>query len=103
MRGLPFLFLFLFPLLVAAHPAGKGGVNRHQQMSAWHMGSHDGSSPHDFGRSLARGEHLASAARDRIDVQEPRRLNSFDMGNGSRLGVGFVGGRHLGFRFKSPF
>lgn len=100
MRGLPILFL----LLLAAHPPGKPGINRHQHMSAWHMGSHDGSSPRDFGRSLAQGEHLTAAARDRIDVQEePRRLNSFAIGNGGRLGVGFVGGRHLGFRLKSPF
>ena len=99
MRGLPFLFL----LLVAAHPSAKQGLDRHHHMSAWRMGAHDGSSPRDFGRSLAANEHLTAAARDRIDVQEPRRLNSFDMGNGARLGVGFVGGRHMGFRFKSPF
>jgi hypothetical protein len=102
MRGLPFLFLFL----VAAHPPGHGGFNRmnhHQRVGTWHMGTHDGSSPHDFGRSLTHAEHLTAAARDRIEVQEPRRLNSFELGNGARIGMGFVGGRHLGFRLKSPF
>jgi hypothetical protein len=49
-------------------------------------------------------EHLSAAARDRIEVQEPRRLNSFSLNNsGARLGLGFVGGHHLGFRLKSPF
>ena len=94
--------LFLVPLLVAAHPPGKHGFSHHR-MAVWQMGTHDGSSPRDFGRSLAQAEHLTAAARDRIEVQEPRRLNSFDMGNGARLGIGFVGGRHMGFRFKSPF
>jgi hypothetical protein len=103
MRGLPFLFL----VLVAAHPPGHRGFvpgSHHQRMSAWHMGTHDGSSPRDFGRILAMREHLSPAARDRIEVQEPRRLNSFSLGSaGARLGVGFVGGHHLGFRVKSPF
>ncbi|MBV9932413.1 MAG: hypothetical protein JO013_15920 [Alphaproteobacteria bacterium] len=73
-------------------------------MATWRMATHDGSSPRDFGRVLAVREHLSIAARDRIEVQEPRRLNSFTLGNsGARLGVGFVGGRHLGLRLRSPF
>jgi hypothetical protein len=103
MRGLPFLLL----LLVAAHPPGHRGfdrVNHHQRMTTWRMGTHDGSSPHDFGRMLARREHLSAASRDRIEIQEPRRLNSFTVGDsGARLGVGFVGGHHLGMRLRSPF
>jgi hypothetical protein len=103
MRGLPLLFL----LLVAAHPPGHHGFtpgSHHQRMSAWRMGTHDGSSPGDFGRVLAMREHLSVAARDRITVEEPRRLNSFSLNNsGARLGLGFVGGRHLGFRLRSPF
>jgi hypothetical protein len=35
-------------------------------------------------------------------VQEPKRLNSFEIGS-TRVGIGFVGGRHVGFRLKSPF
>jgi hypothetical protein len=103
MRGLPFLSL----LLVAAHPPvhrGFGGGNHHQHMATWHMATHDGSSPRDFGRTLAPGFHLTAAARDRIEVQEPRRLNSFGLGDaGARVGFGFIGGHHLGFRLKSPF
>jgi hypothetical protein len=100
MRRLPFLFL----LLVAAHPPGHGGFHQHhQRMSAWHMGSHDGSSPRDFGRTLAPGGRITPSARDRIEVQEVHRLNSFELGHGSRIGIGFVGGRNLGLRLKSPF
>ena len=95
MRALPFLFL----LLVAAHPPG----GHHGHVSAWHMGTHDGSSPRDFGRVLATREHISPADRDRIEVVEPRRLNSFELGGTSRLGIGFVGGRNLGFRFKTGF
>jgi len=102
MRGLPFLFL----LLVAAHPPGHHGFNHHQRMATWRMATHDGSSPRDFGRSLAlrNGSGITARDRDRIEVQEPRRLNSFSVGDsGARLGLGFVGGRHLGFRLRSPF
>lgn len=103
MRGLPFLFL----LLIAAHAPSHHGFSpngqHHQRMATWRMGNHDGSSPRDFGRSLTHGERVSVAARDRIEVQEVHRLNNFELGGGSRLGVGFVGGRHLGFRLKSPF
>jgi hypothetical protein len=98
MRGLPFLFL----LLMAAHPPGPRGFHHHR-VSTWRMGAHDGSAATDFGRTLAHGEHITAAARDRLEIKEPRRLNSFELGRGARLGVGFVGGRHVGFRLKSPF
>ncbi|HEY0314381.1 MAG TPA: hypothetical protein VGC56_18045 [Allosphingosinicella sp.] len=98
MRGLPFLLL----LLAAGHPPGHHGFQHHQRVTTWRMGSHDGSSPRDFGRTLAQREHISAAARDRIEVQEPRRLNSFEIGS-TRVGIGFVGGRHVGFRLKSPF
>jgi hypothetical protein len=102
MRGLPFLFL----ILIAAHPPGHRGFagGHHQRMAMWRMGAHEGSSRHDFGRVLAAHSHLSPAARDRIEVQETPRLNSFTLGSaGARLGIGFVGGRHLGFRLRSPF
>jgi hypothetical protein len=103
MRVLPFLFL----LLVAAHAPGHHGadsINHHHRMATWRLATHDGSSPRDFGRMLRSGTGLSVRARDRIEVQEPRRLNSFSVGdNGARLGLGFVGGRHLGFRLHSPF
>jgi hypothetical protein len=103
MRGLPFLFL----LLAAAHPPGHrgfAGASQHQRVTTWRIGDHDGSSPRDFGRVLASREHLSPAARDRIEVQESAPLNSFTLGTaGARVGIGFVGGRHLGFRLRSPF
>lgn len=100
MRWLPIPFL----LLVAAHPAppGSGGAGvrvHHGRPSTWRMSAHDGSSPRDFGRSLGRRESTLAS----LEVREPRRLNSFEFGNGARLGVGFVGGRHVGLRLKSPF
>jgi hypothetical protein len=89
-------------LLVAAHPAphhGGGGFH-HGTPSTWHMGTHDGSSPRDFGRTL--GHRDASLLPQ--EVREPRRLNNFELGTtGARLGVGFVGGHHVGLRLKSPF
>ena len=93
-----------FLLLVAAHPApragvGQGGAFHHGRPSTWQMSPHDGSSPRDFGRSLGRRD----GALGPLDIREPRRLNSFELGNGARLGVGFVGGRHVGLRLKSPF
>lgn len=101
-RSLPILFL----LLVAAHPGPHGAVpaGAHQgHPSLWRMGAHDGSSMHDFGRILGHREH-AAGTRDLRDEREPLRLNSFQVGdNGARLGVGFVSGRHIGFRIKSPF
>lgn len=99
MRRLPFLFL----LVAAAHPPGPHGFQHHQRVATWHTRVHDGSAPSDFGRRLTHAEGITPAARDRIEIQETRRLNSFQLGSGARLGVGFVGGRHVGFRFKAPF
>jgi hypothetical protein len=88
-------------LLVAAHPAPHhGGRFHHGTPSTWRMAAHDGSSPRDFGRTLGHRD----AAFVAQEVREPRRLNSFELGaTGARLGVGFVGGRHVGLRLKSPF
>ena len=63
--------------------------------SAWHMRSRDGSSPTDFGRRFA---HVEATMAPR----EQARIGHVEIGNGARVGVGFVAGRHLGFRFKAP-
>lgn len=88
-------------LLVAAHPAPQhGGHFHHGTPSTWRMAAHDGSSPRDFGRTLGHRDGPLLPQ----DVREPRRLNSFELGaTGARVGVGFVGGHHVGLRLKSPF
>lgn len=99
MRYAPLLFL----ILVAAHPGPRlgGGMgdhfSRHHAMpSSWHMRPRDGSSPSDFGRRFA---HVEAA----MVAREQARVGHVELGNGARVGVGFVGGRHLGFRLKAPF
>lgn len=114
MRCLPFLFL----LLMAAHPprggasaggfgdrpmrGGAFGDGHHQgRPFGWRMGSHDGSSPRDFGRALGRQAEGGLLPRD---FHRPARLDSLQLGtNGPRLGIGFVSGKHVGFRLRSPF
>jgi hypothetical protein len=92
MRWLPILFL----LLVAAH--GSSHQGHHPRISNWHMSNHDGSSPRDFGRSL-RQFHPNDVAGEHIRVD---RIDRIDMGNGARVGFGFVQGRHIGFKFRIP-
>jgi hypothetical protein len=64
------------------------------------MGSHDGSSLRDFGRSLG---HREGAFVPREALREARRFDRLEVGNGARVGFGFVQGRHLGLRFGKSF
>ena len=104
MRYVPLLFLGL----VAAHPGPHRGFgdgsfhhfSRHHSMpSSWHMRVRDGSSPGDFGRAFHRPDSVGTLG---IPVERPR-LNQVQFSNGARMGIGFVQGRNLGFRLRSPF
>lgn len=81
--------------LLAAHGPLQHNMRHHPVLANWHMGSHDGS-PRDFGRALAHMD------RGRMAIVD-HRLDRVDMGNGAKLGVGFVSGHHVGVKFKLPF
>lgn len=115
MRYLPLVFL----ILIAARPledfpgspqhsrfsenrsmsSGNRFSRHHGMPSTWHMRTRDGSSASDFGRSFRHFERAGFAG---LSV-ERARLNSVDVGNGARVGVGMVQGRNPGFRLKLPF
>lgn len=84
-----------FLVLMAAH--GPLHHHSHHPMPVnLRMGSPDGISPRDFNRTLG---HV-----DKAEFQPvARRLDRLDMGNGANLGVGFIGGRHMGLKLKLPF
>jgi len=85
-----------FLALLAAHGAPHHHRSHHAMPSNWHMGAHDGTSPSDFNRTLG---HL-----DRVEFRmAPRRFDRIDIGNGGKLNVGFIGGHHMGLKFKLPF
>jgi hypothetical protein len=103
MRVLPFLFVLVVPALGGAAQAAPRGGFHHGGPSNWHLAPHDGSSPHDFGRMLSHHDRGVTQ-RDVQEQREPLRLNNFQVSDaGARLGVGFVAGRRLGLRLKSPF
>ena len=86
----------LFLALLAAHgPSGHLHHSYHPMLSNWHMGPRDGSSPRDFNRTLG---HIR-----RESIFAEHRLDRLEIGNGAKVGVGFVSGRHMGFKFKMPF
>jgi hypothetical protein len=84
-----------FLALLAAH--GPPHHRSHHAMpSNWHMGTNDGGSPRDFNRTLGHMD------KTEFRIVE-HRLDRLDMGNGAKLGVGFIGGRHMGLKLKLPF
>jgi hypothetical protein len=100
-----FFQLLLLLSLVAAHAP----FQHHRFMPrVFQSPRSDGMSRSDFGRAFhpydigRRGDRVG-----RYDLQglsrEPVRLNQFEVGNGARVGVGFVQGRRLGLRFGLHF
>jgi hypothetical protein len=83
----------LFLMLAAMHAPQRG---RHPMPSSFQIRPHDGSSATNFGRQFRRDD-AAALPREQL------RIDRFEMGNGTQLGVGLVHGRHLGFKFKLPF
>ncbi|HEX4739360.1 MAG TPA: hypothetical protein VH331_17570 [Allosphingosinicella sp.] len=90
MRYRPVVFL----ALLAAHGAPHHRQHHHP-MPYGHMGLHDGGSPRDFNRTL---NHLDKTEFHFVQ----RRFDRIDLGNGAKLGVGFIGGHHMGLKLKLP-